>query len=155
MSVESLLLIQLQRPARRVAFGETVQCREIGKACSSESSCERRRSNMSREYTPLQLQMLLRTHTDLLVIWAIDYPTILFGNQHFWLLTWYVTLKFLTDQEFKQATHNWELRLESKLHIQLHFFLSFLSMGNVTNIDVLFPLVGWLIEGFVYPLNNR
>ena len=114
-----------------------------------------RRSNTSREYTPLQLQMLLRTHTDLLVIWAIDYPTILFGNQHFWLLTWYVTLKFLTDQEFKQATHNWELRLESKLHIQLHFFLSFLSMGNVTNIDVLFPLVGWLIEGFVYPFNNR
>ena len=22
-------------------------------------------------------------------------------------------------------------------------------------IDVLFPLVGWLIEGFVYPFNNR
>ena len=23
------------------------------------------------------------------------------------------------------------------------------------DIDVLFPLVGWLIEGFVYPFNNR
>ena len=62
MSVESLLLIQLQRPARRVAFGETVQCREIGKACSSESSCLKEIKHVKGIYTPTTPNVAAHTH---------------------------------------------------------------------------------------------
>ena len=34
-------------------------------------------------------------------------------------------------------------------------FIFSVTQQPVIFIDVLFPLVGWLIEGFVYPFNNR
>lgn len=75
MSLKSLLLIQLQRPARRVAFGETVQCGEIGKASSSESCCLKEIKHVMGLYIPTTPNVAAHTHRDLLVIWAlIDYP---------------------------------------------------------------------------------
>ena len=62
MSLKSLLLIQLQRPARRVAFGETVQCGEIGKASSSESSCLKEIKHVMGLYIPTTPNVAAHTH---------------------------------------------------------------------------------------------